>query len=137
MNKRKIIITVLGIVILGLIVFLLLPRQKIITRHQPSKPVSSTWLLPSNDGIGEASLFLYKDDTFELISQDGRRFGNWEMRDIKTLQLKFTDNKQKYDQKTNIYFENTKVLDPYTLELKIIKKPAPYLDFFNYFFYKK
>lgn len=141
MKKNKIILVVvlfLTIVFCGIFLFNFI-SQKISTDYnlKPSKPVVSSWLLPDNDGIGEASLFLYKDNSFELMNKDDRRYGNWKMIDTKTLELAFTDEKQKYDKNTNVYFENTKVIDPYTLKIKIIPKPSPYLDFFNYFFYKK
>jgi len=89
-------------------------KKPVIYSLRPAKPVETAWRLPNNDGIGEASLFLYKDNSFELMNKDDRRSG-----------------------KLNNYFENIKVLTPYQLQLKIIKKPAEHLDFFNYFFYKK
>lgn len=102
-----------------------------------ANPLASTWQLPDNDGIGEAYLYLYKDGSFELMNKDDRRSGKWKLLENNFLELSFTDKKQKYDLSTNKYFENTKVINSYQLQIKIIKKPAEYLDFFNYFFYKK
>jgi hypothetical protein len=126
------------ILVIGIGIFIFHAKKTASYDLQPTgKPLASTWQLPNNDGIGEAFLYLYKDNTFELMNKDDRRSGSWKFLPNNFLELTFTDKKQKYDLSTNKYFENTKVISPYQLQIKVIEKPAEYLDFFNYFFYKK
>lgn len=126
------------ILVIGIGIFIFHAKKTAVYDLQPTaKPLTSTWQLPNNDGIGEAYLYLYKDSSFELMNKDDRRFGTWKFVENNFLELTFTDKKQKYGAETNKYFENTKVINSYQLRIKIVEKPAEYLDFFNYFFYKK
>lgn len=139
MKKRNQLIIISCIIIFIILTFIVSNHFKNNTTYnlRPSKNISSSWILPDNDGIGEAKLFLYKDNTFELMNKDDLRTGLWKILPNNLLQLQFTDKKNKYDLSTNKYFTNTKVMEPYLLHIKIIKKPSEYLDFFNYFFYKQ
>ncbi len=136
--KNKLIIIVFFVIVaVGLFLFF---KPKALPLPQNTAPIESAWQLPANDGIGQATLNLFNNNIFSLSLDENKndwRTGTWQLLPDNFLELKFTDKKQTYDMKNNKYFEDSRVIDKYTVQLKISGGPRPYINFFNYFFYKK